>query len=274
MIGVKSLIAESAAAVRKRWPTVPRAGIILGSGLGDLAKEIEAEAIIDYAEIPNFPQTTAVGHAGKLVCGTLAGKPVIAFQGRFHLYEGHSPQTASLPVRLLHALGGEALVVSNAAGGLNPAYGTGDVMLIDDQINLMFANPLVGVNDDELGPRFPDMSRPYDRELQRRALAVALEQKFALHRGVYVAVLGPNYETRSEYRMLRRLGGDAVGMSTVPEVIAAQHAGLRVLGLSTITNVGSPDSLTETTAHDVLAVAATAAGKLSAIVRGVVEALS
>lgn len=263
----------AAAAVRQRWSDTPRAGIILGSGLGDLAKEIAAEATFDYADLPHFPRTTAIGHAGKLVCGRLADAPVIAFQGRFHLYEGHDAERAGFPVRLLKALGGETLIVSNAAGGLNPQYGTGDVMLIDDQINLMFANPLVGVNDDALGPRFPDMSSPYDRELQRRAIAIALAEKFVLHRGVYIAVLGPNYETRAEYRMLRRLGGDAVGMSTIPEVLVAVHAGMRVLGLSTITNVSSPDTLSETTAHDVLAVAATAATKLSAIVRGIVQAL-
>jgi purine-nucleoside phosphorylase len=273
MLHVAKQIGETATAVRASWNHQPLAGIILGSGLGGLAKEIDAEATIDYADLPHFPQTTAIGHAGKLVCGKLAGKPVIAFQGRFHLYEGHSAETGALPARLLKALGGTTLIVSNAAGGLNPQYGTGDVMLIDDHINLLFKNPLIGVNDDHLGPRFPDMSSPYDRRLQRVAVDVAMRERFILHRGVYVAVLGPNYETRSEYRLLRRLGGDAVGMSTVPEVIAARHAGLRVLGLSTITNVGSPDALTETSAHDVLNVAGAAAGKLTAIVRGVIESL-
>lgn len=267
-------IDDAAAAVRERWSRTPRVGVILGSGLGDLAKGIVADATIDYADIPRFPKTTAIGHAGKLVCGTLEGAPVIAFQGRFHLYEGHSAELAGLPVRLLKALGGEALIVSNAAGGLNPQYATGDVMLIEDQINLMFRNPLVGLNDDALGPRFPDMSAPYDRELQRHAVRIAMEHRFLLHRGVYVGMLGPTYETRAEYRMARRLGGDAVGMSTVPEVIVARHAGLRVLGLSTITNLGSADALGETSGHNVLAVAATAAGKLSAIVRGVVAELA
>jgi purine-nucleoside phosphorylase len=264
-------IDAAADAVRQQWPLSPRAGIILGSGLGELAGEIDAAATIDYADLPHFPRTTAIGHAGKLVCGRLAGVPVVAFQGRFHLYEGHSPQTAGFPVRLLKALGGESLIVSNAAGGLNPQYSTGDVMLIDDHINLMFDNPLVGVNDDALGPRFPDMSSPYDRDLQRQAVKIAMSEGFVLHRGVYVGMLGPTYETRSEYRMCRQLGGDVVGMSTVPEVIVARHASLRVLGLSTITNIGSPDALTETSGHDVLAVAATAAGKLSAIVRGIVR---
>jgi purine-nucleoside phosphorylase len=273
MLHLAAQIAETAAKVRQQWRETPVAGVILGSGLGDLAKEIDADATIDYADLLHFPRVTAMGHAGKLVCGRLAGKPVVAFQGRFHLYEGHSAETASLLVRLLKALGGRVLIVSNAAGGLNPQYGTGDVMLIDDHINLLFANPLIGVNDESLGPRFPDMSSPYDRRLQRVAMDVAMRKRFILHRGVYVAVLGPNYETRAEYRMLRRLGGDAVGMSTVPEVIAAQHASLRILGLSTITNVGSPDALSETTGHNVLAVAATAAKKLSAIVHGVIETL-
>jgi purine-nucleoside phosphorylase len=273
VLHLSSKIAETVAKVRQHWRDTPAAGVILGSGLGDLAKEIDADATIDYADLPHFPRVTAMGHAGKLVCGRLAGKPVVAFQGRFHLYEGHTAKTASLPVRLLKALGGRVLIVSNAAGGLNPQYGTGDVMHIDDHINMMFANPLVGVNYDSLGPRFPDMSSPYDRRLQRVAVDVAMRERFILHRGVYAAVLGPNYETRAEYRMLRRLGGDAVGMSTVPEVIAAQHAGLRILGLSTITNVGSPDSLSENTGHNVLAAAAAAAKKLSAIVHGVIESL-
>lgn len=266
-------IAETAAAVRQLWGGLPKAGIILGSGLGGIADLIHAEAVIDYAQLPHFPRTTAIGHAGKLVCGRLNGEPVAAFQGRFHLYEGHSAQTPGLPVRLLKALGAHVLIVSNAAGGLNPQYGTGDVMLIDDHVNLMFRSPLVGVNDDALGPRFPDMSSPYDRRLQHIAMDAAVRSGFTLHRGVYVGVLGPNYETRSEYRMLRRLGGDAVGMSTVPEVIVAQHSGMRVLGLSTITNVGSPDALNETSGHHVLAVAATAADKLVAVVREVVKTI-
>jgi purine-nucleoside phosphorylase len=267
-------IAAAAQAVRLRWRETPLAAIILGSGLGALADEIETEAALDYMDLPQFPRPTALGHAGRLVCGRLAGAAVIAFQGRFHLYEGHAPQAAALPVRLAKALGAGVLIASNAAGGLNPLYSAGDVMLIDDHVNLMFANPLVGPNDEAVGPRFPDMSAPYDRQLQERAVEIALRAGFVLHRGVYVGVLGPNYETRAEYRMLRRLGGDAVGMSTVPETIAAVHAGLRVLGLSTITNVGSPDAPSETTGHDVLAVAAAAADKLAAIVRGIVATLT
>lgn len=266
-------VEAATAIVRSQWSEQPVAGIILGSGLGGLVREIDAAAKIPYADLPHFPQSTAVGHAGRLVCGTLAKRPVVAFQGRFHLYEGWTAEQASLPVRLAKALGAEALVVSNAAGGLNPMYRVGDVMLIDDQINLMFANPLMGVNDDALGPRFPDMCAPYDRPLQEVAVAAALAKGFTLHRGVYVAMLGPTYETRSEYRMCRQLGGDAVGMSTVPEVIAAVHGSLRVLGVSTITNAGTADALDETDHDQVQTVAASAADRLAVIVQAVVESL-
>ncbi len=266
-------ISESAIAVRKHWDTSPRVGIVLGSGLGELATQISVEKVIDYATIPHFPKPTAMGHKGQLVCGQLEDVPVVAFQGRFHLYEGYTAQQAAIPARLSRALGADTLIVSNAAGGLNPHFAVGDVMLIDDQINLMFANPLIGINDDQLGPRFPDMSSPYDRELLDTATQVARRADFNVHCGVYVAMRGPTYETRAEYRMARRIGGDAVGMSTVPEVIAARHAGMRVLGLSTITNVGSPDAPCGTSGHDVIAAAATAAGKLSKIVRGVLATL-
>lgn len=273
MLELAGKIKTAAAAVKKQWPSTPRVGIILGSGLGGLAEEIDVEATIDYADLPHFPKTSALGHRGRLVCGLLEGVPLVAFQGRFHAYEGHSPQQSTLPVRLLRALGAETLLVTNAAGGVNPSFKVGDVMLIDDQINLLFANPLVGVNDDNLGPQFPDMSAPYDAELGEVAASIARRNDFVLHRGVYMAMLGPTYETRAEYRMVRRLGGDAVGMSTVPEVIAARHADMRVLGLSTITNVGSPDAPSETSGHDVIAAAETASEKLTKIVRGVVAAL-
>jgi purine-nucleoside phosphorylase len=273
MLQVAKQIAEAAKVVRERWAVAPRAGIVLGSGLGGLANDITVEAKIDYSEIPNFPKSTAIGHKGQLVCGHLENVPVVAFQGRFHLYEGYSAEQAALPARLTKALGADALIVSNAAGGLNPHYIVGDVMVIEDQINLLFANPLIGVNDDELGPRFPDMSEPYDREFMEIAEGIARREDFKLHRGVYVAMLGPTYETRAEYRMARRLGGDVAGMSTVPEVIAARHANMRVLGLSTITNVGSPDSPTGTTGHDVVNAAMSASSKLTKIVRGVAASL-
>jgi len=244
---------------------------VLGSGLGSVGEAIELEAAIDYGDIPYFLRTTAVGHRGRLLCGRLAGVPVVAMQGRFHCYEGYSAEQATIPVRVMKALGTELLIVSNAAGGLDPNYACGDVMVIDDHINFMNRNPLVGVNDDRLGPRFPDMSAPYDRRLGERALAVARCENFVCHRGVYIAMLGPMYETRAEIRMLRFLGGDAVGMSTVPEVLVACHAGLRVLGLSTITNVCSPDVPHIASGEAVVAMAETARNKLRAIVAGVVE---
>ncbi len=273
MLELAGQIEEAMAAVSQRWSHTPVAGIVLGSGLGDLANQIDAEETIDYGEIPHFPKVTAMGHRGQLVCGKLEGKPVIAYQGRFHIYEGYTAQQAALPARLLKGLGGNTLIVSNAAGGVNPHYQVGDVMLIDDQINLLFRNPLIGINDDNLGPRFPDMSAPYDKQLGDIAVEVARREGFTLHRGVYMSCLGPTYETRAEYRMVRQLGADAVGMSTAPEVIAARHADMRVLGLSTITNVGSPDAPSETSGHDVLNAAASASEKLVAIVRGVVNGL-
>jgi purine-nucleoside phosphorylase len=264
-------IAESLAYVRSRWDEKPRCGIILGSGLGSVGESIELDAAIDYADIPNFLKSTAVGHKGRLLCGKLGGVPVVAMQGRFHCYEGYSAERATLPVRLMKALGIELLIVSNAAGGLNPNFACGDVMVIDDHINLLNRNPLVGVNDDELGPRFPDMGAPYDRRLGDRALAIARQHDFTCHRGVYAAMLGPTYETRAEIRMLRYFDADAVGMSTVPEAIVAVHAGLRVLGLSTITNICSPDKQVTTSGHEVIATAETAREKLLAIVSGIVK---
>lgn len=274
MLELAAQIEETAQVVREAWPENPRLGIILGSGLGGLADKITKAVAMDYADLPHFPQTSAIGHSGKLVCGSLEDVPLVAFQGRFHLYEGNDAQRASLPVRLLKALGARTLIVTNAAGGVNPAFAVGDLMLIDDHINLMFANPLVGVNDDNLGPRFPDMSAPYDSQLMDHAASIARASDFVLHRGVYLAMLGPTYETRAEYRMARRLGADAVGMSTVPEVIAARHANLRVLGITTITNIGSPDAPSGTSGHDVINAAASAAQKLETLVRGVVTELN
>lgn len=264
-------IEEAKAHIQATWKTEPAWGIVLGSGLGSLADEIEQEAVFDYADLPHFPRSTAIGHAGRLVCGNLAGVPVIAMQGRFHLYEGWAADQASLPIYVMKALGAKKLVLSNAAGGLNPEYRVGDIMVIEDQINLMFRNPLVGVNDDRLGPRFPDMAAPYDPEFCRIALQMARAADFVCHKGVYVGMLGPTYETRAEYRMVRTLGGDVAGMSTVPEVIAAVHAGMRVLGISTVTNECSPDQLGETTGEEVVEAANAASSKLLQIVRGVLK---
>ncbi len=263
-------IDESAAYIRGRWSGKPRCGIILGSGLGSVGEAIELDEAIDYGDVPHFLKSTAVGHRGRLLCGKLSGVPVIAMQGRFHCYEGYSAERATFPVRVMNALGIELLIVSNACGGLNPNFACGDVMIIDDHINLLNRNPLIGVNDDELGPRFPDMSAPYDRRLGDLALAIARRHDFACHRGVYIANLGPTYETRAEIRMSRYIGGDVVGMSTVPEAIVAAHAGLRVLGLSTITNICSPDKPHTTSGDEVVATAETARDKLLAIVTGVI----
>ena len=264
---------EAAALVRKRFPERPDVAIILGTGLGRLGAEIEAAVAIEYADIPYFPLSTVESHAGRLLCGMLAGKTVLAMQGRFHRYEGYSSQQVTFPVRVLRALGARTLVVSNASGGMNPLWRAGDLMLIADHINLLGDNPLVGPNDDRLGPRFPDMSDPYDAALRAITRQVALEQRIALREGVYVAVSGPNLETRAEYRFLRTIGADVVGMSTVPEVIVAVHAGMRVLGLSIITDLCLPDSLQPATVEQIIGVANEAEPRLTELVVGVIERL-
>jgi purine-nucleoside phosphorylase len=266
-------IAAAADAVRKRFAAAPDVALILGTGLGALGREIAVRATIEYAEIPGFPLSTVESHAGRLLCGTLGGKTVIAMQGRFHRYEGYSLQQVTFPVRVLQALGAHTLVVSNACGGMNPLWSAGDLMLISDHINMLGDNPLVGRNDDRLGPRFPDMSAPYDPTLRALAREVAVAQRLTLREGVYVAVAGPNLETRAEYRMLRALGADVVGMSTVPEVIVAVHGGMRVLGMSIITDQCLPDALEPASLEKILAVAGGAEPKLTALVRGVLERL-
>lgn len=271
MLQLQQQIDEATAFIRGKWSDTPRMGVILGSGLGSVGDAIERDLSINYGEIPHFLRSTAIGHHGRLLCGRLGGTAVVAMQGRFHCYEGYSAERATFPVRVMKALGINVLIVSNAAGGLNPNFAAGDVMVIDDHINFMNRNPLIGVNDDRLGPRFPDMSAPYDRRLSDRALAIARRENFVCHRGVYIAVLGPSYETRSEIHMLRCMSGDAVGMSTVPEAIVAAHSGLRVLGLSTITNVCSPDVPHVTSGEQVVATAETAREKLKAIVTGIVS---
>lgn len=267
-------IQEAAAAVRAEWAGVPRVGIILGTGLGALAQDIAAEASIPYEDVPHFPTSTVESHAGRLVCGTLGGKRVIAMEGRFHAYEGYSLQQVTFPVRVMKALGCDTLIVSNACGGMNPQYQTGDVMVIEDHINLLGDNPLIGPNDDRLGDRFPDMCFPYDRELLALARQVAMEEHIRVQQGVYVAVSGPNLETRAEYRFLRTIGADAVGMSTVPEVIVAVHSKMRVLGFSAVTDMCLPDALHPVKLADILAVAAEAEKKLRVLVRKVVERMS
>ncbi len=265
--------AAAAAVVRARFAPRPDVAIVLGTGLGGLAERIQVAERIDYADIPGFPLSTVESHAGRLLCGTLGGRTVVAMQGRFHRYEGYSLQDVSFPVRVLRALGAPTLIVSNACGGMHPLWNAGELMLIADHINLLGDNPLIGPNDDALGPRFPDMSAPYDASLRALARAVALEQGTVLREGVYVAISGPNLETRAEYRMLRALGADVVGMSTVPEVIVAVHAGMRVLGISIITDQCLPDALEPASLERIVAVSRRAEPLLSALVTGVLERL-
>ena len=259
-------ITDACAAIAKQWPNSPAVGIILGSGLGGVTGAITDAVTIPYDTLPHFARSTAHGHAGQLVCGMLEGVPVVVLEGRQHAYEGYPLAQITFPVRVLQRLGARRLVVTNACGGLNPNFRTGDLMVIDDHINLLNGNPLIGINDERLGPRFPDMSAPYTPRLIDEALEIARRENFAAHRGVYVAVTGPNLETRAEYRFLRGIGADVVGMSTVPEVIVAVHAGLEVLGISVITDMCLPDALEVATVEKILAVARSAEPKLRAIV--------
>jgi len=272
MLDLHDKIEDAVAEIRKQWDKTPHAGIILGTGLGSLVKEIEIEVAIDYGDIPHFPQSTAVSHAGRLVCGTLAGLPIVAMEGRMHMYEGYPLKMITLPVRVMKALGAKLLVVSNACGGMNPNYRCGDIMVIEDHINLMGDNPLIGINDDRLGPRFPDMCEPYQQALVDRALSIARAEDIVAHKGVFVAVTGPNLETRAEYRFLRTIGADVVGMSTVPEVVVAVHCGLRVVGFSIITDMCLPDALKPANVEEIIAVANEAEPRLTTLVKGVLAA--
>ncbi len=269
MLDLYDKIEEAAAAIRSHCDETPKAGIILGTGLGGLAEQIEVTATLDYEEIPHFPRSTTQSHQGRFVCGRLEGVPIVAMEGRFHQYEGYSLKEITLPVRVMKALGADLLMVSQAVGGMNPQYRLGDVMIIDDQINLMNDNPLIGINDDRLGPRFPDMSAPYTPELIEVGLEIARKENFVAHRGVTVAVTGPNLETRAEYRFLRTIGADVVGMSTVPETIVAVHCGMQVFGLSVVTDMCFPDSLEVANVDKIIAVANSAEPKLRALLLGV-----
>jgi purine-nucleoside phosphorylase len=258
-------------AVRARTAFEPRVGIVLGTGLGALAEMIDVESTVPYDEIPGFPEPTVETHSGRLVLGTLGGTPVVAMQGRFHRYEGYTLQEVTFPIRVLRALGAGTLVVSNVSGGMNPLWDVGELVLIDDHINLLGDSPLIGPNVDELGPRFPDMSEPYDLALQDLARSAALELGVRLNRGVYVAVPGPQLETRAEYRMLRMLGADVVGMSTVPEVIVARHMDMRVLGLSIITDRCLPDALEPVDVARIIQAATAAEPHLTRLIERVVS---
>ena len=274
MLDLFDKVNEAVVAIREQWDETPHAGIILGTGLGGLVEQIEVEATLDYEDIPNFPSSTAVSHAGRLVCGKLNGLQVMAMEGRFHMYEGYPLKQITLPVRVFKAMGASLLVVSNACGGMNPNYQCGDIMVIEDHINLMGDNPLIGINDDRLGPRFPDMCEPYEQALVDRALSIARTQDIVAHKGVFVAVAGPNLETRAEYRFLRTIGADVVGMSTVPEVIVAVHCGLRVVGFSIITDMCLPDALKPANVEEIIAIANDTQPRLCKLVAGVLAAES
>ena len=271
--GEMARLREAAAAVRGAGGMPPRVGIVLGTGLGGLAEAIEAVVSIPYEDLPHFPVSTVESHRGKLLLGTLEGVPVVAMQGRFHRYEGYAPSRIAFPIRVMKLLGADTVVVSAACGGMNPLWGPGDLVLLDDHINFMGDGPLTGPNLDELGPRFPDMSAPYDPGLQKAAAAVAMAEGIVLRRGVYVAVTGPQLETRAEYRMLRAMGADVVGMSTVPEVIAARHMGMRVLAVTVITDQCLPDALEEADVPTIIATARAAGPGLARLVRGVLRGL-
>ncbi|MCR9233603.1 purine-nucleoside phosphorylase [Gimesia chilikensis] len=271
MQGLVEQVNDAIEFLNTRISQKPRIGLILGTGLGDFTKQIEQDVTIPYEEIPHFPRSTVESHAGQLVFGSLDGKPLVAMEGRFHFYEGYSMKEVTFPVRVMQALGVDTLIVTNASGGMNPQYRLADIMIIEDQINLMGDNPLRGVNDDRLGIRFPDMSAPYDQELIKVAEQTALELQIRTQTGVFVAVAGPNLETRAEYRMLRLMGADCVGMSTVPECIVANHASMRVLGLSVVTDLCLPDALEPVDISKILAVAAEGGAKLARLIPRIIE---
>ena len=262
---------ETVEYIRSRVDITPEFGLVLGSGLGGLVEKIEIIEAIPYTEIPNFPVSTVKGHGSNLVFGKFAGKNVVVLQGRFHYYEGYSMQELTFPIRILKMLGISTLILSNASGGVNPDFQVGDIMIIDDHINLMQDNPLIGPNIDELGPRFPDMSAPYNEQLIDKAMKIAKENSYRCHKGVYVAVSGPCYETPAEYKYVQKIGGDAVGMSTVPEVIVARHMELPVFAVSIITDLGGNDHVEVVSHEEVLKVAKAAESKMTHLVEVLIE---
>ncbi|HBX53307.1 MAG: purine-nucleoside phosphorylase [Bacteroidetes bacterium RIFOXYA12_FULL_35_11] len=265
-------IKSTSAFVLEKAGIQPELGIILGTGLGGLAKEIDVKCIIDYNEIPEFPVSTVEGHFGKLIFGVLGGKNVVAMQGRFHFYEGYSIQQVTFPVRVIKFLGIKHLFVSNASGGVNPDFEIGDLMIINDHINLI-PNPLIGKNNPELGPRFPDMSKAYDKNIIKKAIEIASKHSIKVHQGVYCATTGPTFETPAEYKYFRVIGSDAVGMSTAPEVVVAHHMGIPVFAISIITDLGVPGKIVEVSHEDVQSVAAAAEKKMTLIMKELIQTL-
>jgi purine-nucleoside phosphorylase len=267
MAALLNKIRETVAYIQSVYGETPTAGVVLGSGLGNFTSELLVEKEISYQEIPHFPVSTVEGHTGRLVFGKLGEKRVVVMAGRFHFYEGYSMQEVVYPIRVMKYLGIETLVLSNAAGGVNEAFKVGDVMIIIDHISQFMENPLIGKNISELGPRFPDMSEPYSKELRSRARAIAQQHGIVVQEGVYVGVTGPTFETKAEYKMIHAVGGDAVGMSTVPEVIAAVHMGLPVFAMSVITDLGHPGNEHVISHEEVLQAARAAEPKMTAIVK-------
>ncbi len=270
---LRKKIEQTLSYIRQQTQIQPQIGIVLGTGLGALVKEVEIEKELSYRDIPHFPISTVETHAGKLITGHLSAKPVVVMQGRFHFYEGYSMHQITFPIRLMKFMGISTLLISNAAGGMNPLYRKGDMMIMDDHINLLGDNPLIGPNDDNIGPRFPDMSEPYSKRLIDLAEQIALEDKIKVQRGVYIAVSGPNLETRAEYRFLRSVGGDVVGMSTVPEVIVARHMDIEVFGISIITDECFPDALKPADVSDIIKTANDAQPRLTLLMKRLVEKL-
>lgn len=270
---LKRQIDEAVAAIRRVSPLVPEVGVILGTGLGGVGAAIRKRKAIPYGEIPHFPESTVESHKGELVLGMLEGRATVAMEGRFHLYEGYTPQQVTFPVRVMRALGARTLIVSNAAGGISPRFRAGDLVLLEDQINLTGSNPLVGPNDESLGPRFPDLIEPYSKELIALAERVALAEGIKVHQGVYAQLTGPTLETRAEYRYLKTIGADLIGMSTVPEVIVAVHAAMRVLGVSIVTDACLPDALKPLSIDEVIATATKAEPVLTRLLCRVIREL-
>lgn len=274
MSQLTEMISETLSVIRKKTRKNYSIGIILGTGLGGLVKEINIEHEIDYQDLPHFPLSTVESHKGKLIFGSIEGKEIVAMQGRFHYYEGYTMKQITYPVRVMKSLGVKTLLVSNACGGMNPNYRKGDIMLISDHINLLGDNPLIGKNEDDFGPRFPDMSEPYSKELIELAEQVALENKLKVQKGVYIAVPGPNLETKAEYRFLRATGADVVGMSTVPENIVANHMGMKVLGISIVTDECFPDSLQPVNVEEIIFTAMNAEPKMTLIMKEVIKRIN
>ncbi len=273
MKDLRKKIGETSSFIKKNIKTKPDVAVVLGSGLSAFGEKVKAAKSINYADIPHFPLSTVDGHKGELIFGNAGTKKVVIMGGRFHLYEGYSVYDVAYPIRVMRALGAKYLIISNAAGGMNPNFNKGDLMLIDDHINLMGVNPLIGPNDDKLGERFPDMCEPYNKEMLNLAMDLALDLKIRVHRGVYVGLTGPSLETRAEYRFLRTIGADCVGMSTVPEVIAAVHCGLKVLGISCVTDLCLPDALKPVDFKEILRTAAKVEPKLAQLVYKLISQL-